>query len=217
MDDLEGLGCLLGAIRAPGWAIVWLIDRIAPVGSHHTRAKRAAVYAASGLAVFIPLLFLLALLWGLTGPGWASNTPDVVGSVVQVLITLGAMALPLYVERRLIRIDPRDWWLGVVVAWPWLASLVGAIASIPSSGWDAGVFVGGLAFAFAAVCAAGPLLIARFVASNAGAQLQLTTVRVTRNRRVSGNEWLVFAGGCLLAGIIAVIALALMAYFGTRR
>ena len=74
---------------------------------------------------------------------------------------------------------------------------------------------GGLAFAFAAVCAAGPLLIARFVASNAGAHLQLTTNCVTRNRRVSGNEWLVFAGGCLLAGIIVVIALAVMAYVGT--
>lgn len=176
-----------------------------------------AVYAAAGLAVFIPLLFLLVLLWGLTGPAWDLNPPNVVGSLVQVGVTLGAMALPLHVEQRLIRIDLRDWWLGVVVAWPWLVSLAGVMASIPTLGWDSGfLFFGGLALAFAVVCAAGPPLIVKFVASNAGAGILLTTARLTRNRHVSGREWLVFSGGCLVAAIIVVVGLALIAAFGGR-
>src|ERR1700674_2828318 len=105
LPDLEGLGCLVAPILAPAWAIVWLIDRAAPMDSRIDLNKRIAIYAGSGLALFIPLGLVLVFVWGFTGPGWAASPPELIGSIVQVAITLASMALPLYVEQRLVRIE----------------------------------------------------------------------------------------------------------------
>jgi hypothetical protein len=184
LPDLEGLGCLIAPILMPAWAIVWLIDRVAPVGSGDGLNKRIAIYAVCGFALFIPLALVFVVVWGFTGPGWAANPPELIGSIVQVVITLASMALPLYVERRLVRIEQRDWWLGVVVAWPWFLTVAAAIATGPSSGWGASLFIGALAFATALVCAAGPLLVHMWTASGIEARLQPWIDRVNRDRPV---------------------------------
>jgi hypothetical protein len=75
----------------------------------------------------LPISFILVLFWGLQGPGWDYNTPDVGGSVVQVALTLGGALVTLAASWFLTRVDRRDWWLGAVIAWPWI--VVGGILS----------------------------------------------------------------------------------------
>ena len=73
LPDLEGVGCLMAPVLAPAWAIVWLIDRAAPVGSSSGLNKRIAIYAGCGLALFVPLALVFVFVWGFTGPGWAAT------------------------------------------------------------------------------------------------------------------------------------------------
>jgi hypothetical protein len=98
-------------------------------------AARVALYAAVGLGLNAPIMFVLALFWGLQGPGWAASPPDIVASAVQIALTLGAAVIAFCVGWFLVRIDCRDWWLGAAFAWPWIASAavlaVGSIASNP--------------------------------------------------------------------------------------
>jgi hypothetical protein len=184
LPNLEGLGCLMAPILAPAWAIVWLIDRAVPVDPSSDLNRRIAIYAGSGLALFIPLALVLVFVWGFTGPGWAASPPELIGSILQIAITLAYMGLPLYVERRLVRIEHRDWWLGVVVAWPWFLSVAAAIATGPSSGWGASFFIGALALAIALVCASGPLLVRTWKTSSAVARLQAWIDQVKRDRSI---------------------------------
>jgi hypothetical protein len=180
--DLEGFGCLVAPILAPGWAIVWLVDRAAPEGSSSDISKRIAIYAGCGLALFIPVGLVLVFVWGFTGPGWAADPPDLIGSIVQLAITLASLALPIYVEQRLVRIGEHDWWLGLVVAWPWLLSVATALATGPIEGWGASLLIAALAVAIALVCATGPRVVRMWTTSNATGRLQPLIDRMKRDR-----------------------------------
>jgi hypothetical protein len=107
------------------WA--WNGSRWVRFGSNLTAAKRVAIYGGIGLGLSLPIMFVLALFWGLQGPGWDYNPPDIAGSVVQVALTLGGALVTLVASWFLTRIDRRDWWLGAVVAWPWI--VIGGILS----------------------------------------------------------------------------------------
>jgi len=104
-------------------------------GSTLSLAARVAIYAGVGLALNLPIMFVLALFWGLQGPGWAASPPDVIASVVQIALTLGGAFIAFCAGWFLVRIDRRDWWLGAAFAWTWIASAavlaVGSLASNP--------------------------------------------------------------------------------------
>jgi len=97
------------------------------LGSNRRVAARVAIYAGIGLGLSLPISFILGLFWGLQGPGWDFNPPDAGASMVQVGLTLGGALVTLAASSFLTRLDRRDWWLGVVVAWPWI--VVGGILS----------------------------------------------------------------------------------------
>ncbi len=83
---------------------------------------RLAVYISVGAAFSFASIVILGLLWGLTGPGWESNPPDIVASAFQVGLTAACALAGFWVCWFLIRVDRRDWWLGAGVASPWVAS-----------------------------------------------------------------------------------------------
>lgn len=174
MDEsrITGIGCLATIVLGPAAGPVWLINRFAPIGTSLHLAGRISIYAATGLGLFFPVLFVLALVWGLEGPGWAYSPPDLFGSFIQIMVTLVAAANVLYLERRLMQIEARDWWLGVVVGWPFVLSLLGVIVTAPwqvaSSGWGGVLFFGGLALSFAMVSSVGPQVIAHLPAAIVG-------------------------------------------------
>ena len=97
------------------------------LGSNWRVAARVAIYAGTGLGLSLPISFILGLFWGLQGPGWDYNPPDAGASVFQVVLTLAAALVTLAASWFLTRVDRRDWWLGAVVAWPWV--VVGGILS----------------------------------------------------------------------------------------
>ncbi len=100
------------------WA--WDGSRWLRFGSNLTVAARVAIYGGIGLGLSLPISFVLILVWGLQGAGWDYSPPDVVGSVIQVALTLGGALITLVASWFLARVDRRDWWLGAVVAWPWI-------------------------------------------------------------------------------------------------
>jgi hypothetical protein len=125
-------------------------------GSNLPVGARVAVYAAVGLALNGPFVFV----WGLTGPGWDATPPDVVTAAIQIAITLAAAVFLFFAAWFLVRIDRRDWWLGAVFAWPWIAAVavidVGSALSQPP---DLGsIFIGEWMLLFAAVPLAGSML-----------------------------------------------------------
>ncbi|TME54176.1 MAG: hypothetical protein E6I60_08095 [Chloroflexi bacterium] len=83
-------------------------------------AVRVAAYVAAGCLNF-PIMFVFALFWGLQGPGWSANPPDLFASVVQVTLTLVGASLAFGAGWYFLRIGRQDWWLGAVFAWPWIA------------------------------------------------------------------------------------------------
>jgi hypothetical protein len=85
-------------------------------------AARLAIYGVAGLALNLPMLWVLGLAWGLTGPGWDASPPDVVASLVQIALTLVGGVLAFCASWFLLRVDARDWWLGAVFGWLWIAS-----------------------------------------------------------------------------------------------
>jgi hypothetical protein len=100
------------------WA--WDGSRWLRFGSNLRAGTRVALYGGIGLGLSLPIIFVLALFWGLQGPGWDYSPPDVVGSIVQVALTLGGAFITLVASWFLTRVDRRDWGLGAVVAWPWI-------------------------------------------------------------------------------------------------
>ena len=90
--------------------------------------------AAIALAVNLPIMFVLALFWGLQGPGWDANPPDLIASLIQIALTLGGALLAFCASWFLLRIDRRDWWLGAVLAWPWIATA--AVIAVGSLVWQ---------------------------------------------------------------------------------
>lgn len=122
-------------------------------GSKLPAVARVGIYAAVGLGLNFPILWVLALVWGLTGPGWDANPPDVMASLIQIALTLGGALFTFSASWFLVRIDRRDWWSGAVFAWPWIASAaVGLVGSSVSQPPDAGP----------AIISAGLLLFAGF-------------------------------------------------------
>jgi hypothetical protein len=128
-------------------------------GSNLPVAARIAIYAAIGLAVNFPIALVLVLFWGLQGPGWLANPPDVIGSVVQIALTLGGALCAFCTSWFLLRIDRRDWWLGAIFAWLWIAGGVALLGGFFV--WqprDVGTLVtGACLLLFAAVPAAGSI------------------------------------------------------------
>jgi len=143
-------------------------------GSTLSVAARVAVYAAAGLGLNAPILFVLALFWGLQGPGWAASPPDIVASAVQIALTLGAAVIAFCAGWFLVRIDRRDWWLGAAFAWPWIASAaVLAAGSIASSSAEvSGLVVSACLFLFTAFPLSGSIVGRRWRSSASARQSQ---------------------------------------------
>ena len=156
-------------------------------GSGLPVAGRAAIYAVLGLAINGPILFVLSLTWGLTGPAWDASPPDFIGSSVQVALTFGAAFFAFWASWFCLRIDRRDWWLGAVVAWPWIASAVvlgvGSVAQQPP--YMTGLLLSAFLLLFASVELAGSMVGRRMPLSASGASAQVEDVRVARLGRVT--------------------------------
>jgi hypothetical protein len=80
---------------------------------------RLAIYICGAIGVFVELTIVLGLAWGLTGPGWDLSPPDMAWTVVQLFVTAVCAVAGFWLAWFLIRIDRRDWWLGLLVASPW--------------------------------------------------------------------------------------------------
>lgn len=139
------------------WA--WNGNQWLQIGSNLPVAVRVAIYAAVGL-LNVPIIFVLVLIWGLQGPGWATDPPDVIGSLVQIALTLGGAFVAFCAAWFLVRIDRRDWWLGAVFAWPWIASTISLLYGFSSSQPpDVGfLFIGAGLLLFAAFPLAGSII-----------------------------------------------------------
>jgi hypothetical protein len=94
-------------------------------------AARVSIYAAVGAAITVPLFFVLILAWLLTGPGWDASPPDIGTSLVQIALTAACAGAVFWVGWFLIRVDRRDWWLGVVLALPWIGSAAALALTYP--------------------------------------------------------------------------------------
>jgi hypothetical protein len=108
-----------------------------------------------GLALNLPIMLVFVLVWGFTGPGWAANPPDVAASLFQLALTLGGALFAFCASWFLLRIDRRDWWLGAVLAWPWIAGA--AVIGSGSLVWQPPYVNGLLISAFVLLFGAFPL------------------------------------------------------------
>ena len=145
-------------------------------------ASRVAVYAVAGLALNLSVMFVLALVWGLEGPGWEANPPDVIGSFVQIAVTLVCGGFVFFCSWFLLGVDRRDWWLGAVVGWPWLASAVAMLVLfVVARPPDAGALAIG----------AGLLLLAAFpiAGSIAGHRRPPRSATLSGNLVVRAAKW----------------------------
>lgn len=149
------------------WA--WNGSQWLQFGSSLPVAARVAIYAALGLVLNAPVMLVVALSWGLQGPGWATNPPDVVGSIVQITLTLGGALFAFGAGWFLIRIDRRDWWFGAAFAWPWVASAAALLfVTLASNPLDAGgLLVSACLLLFAGVPVAGSIAGRRRWSANA--------------------------------------------------
>ena len=135
------------------WA--WSGSRWLQLRSNLPVVARAAIYAAVGLALNLPIMLVFVLVWGFTGPGWAANPPDVAASLFQIALTLGGALFAFCASWFLLRIDRRDWWLGAAFAWPWIAGA--AVMVSGSLVWQPPDFSGLSISAFLVLFAAFPL------------------------------------------------------------
>lgn len=160
-------------------------------GSRLPVAGRAAIYAALGLAINLPILFVLGLAWGLTGPAWDASPPDVIGSFVQIALTFGAALFTFWASWLFLRIDRRDWWLGAVVAWPWIASAVvlgvGSVAQQPP--YMTGLLLSAFLLLFASVELAGSMVGRHMPLSARAASAQVEDVSTSRLGRMTKATW----------------------------
>lgn len=171
------------------WA--WNGSEWTQFGSRLPVAGRAAIYAVVGLAINGPILFVLSLAWGLTGPAWDASPPDFIGSIVQIALTVGAALLGFWASWYFLRIDRRDWWLGAVVAWPWIASAValdvGSVAQQPP--YVTGLLLSAFLLLFASVELAGSMVGRRMALSASAASAQLDGARASRLGRMTRATW----------------------------
>jgi hypothetical protein len=160
-------------------------------GSRLPVAGRAAIYAAVGLAINGPILFVLALAWGLTGPAWDASPPDFIGSIVQIALTVGAALLAFWASWFFLRIDRRDWWLGAVIAWPWIASAVvlTAVSVVQQPPYLTGVLLSALLLLFASVELAGSIVGRRMPSRASAASAQADDASAARLGRMAKATW----------------------------
>ena len=126
-------------------------------------AARLAVYGAISFGVNLIALFILGLTWGLTGPAWDAAPGDcgssaagiVIASAAQIAITVFFASAVFFVGWLAIRIDRRDWWLGALLAFPWIAITIGLTISYARGG--------ALAIAAVVVLASGLLALGPIV------------------------------------------------------
>jgi hypothetical protein len=167
------------------WA--WTGKQWVRFGSTLPVVGRAGIYAAAGLGLNLPSMLVLALIWGLQGPGWAASPPDVIASIVQIALTLGAGLFAFCAGWFLLRIDRRDWWLGAVFGWPWIASaVVLATGSLVSQPPDIGaLFISACVLLFAVFPLAGSIMGRRklpsaSVASRSAGRMAIPFGRATK-------------------------------------
>ena len=105
-------------------------------------AARLAVYAAISFGVNLVAFFVLGLTWGLTGPAWDAAPGDsgstaagtAIASAAQIAITVFFASAVFCAGWLAIRIDRRDWWLGALLALPWVATAIGLTISYARGG-----------------------------------------------------------------------------------
>lgn len=160
-------------------------------GSRLPVAGRVAIYAVLGLAINVPILFVLGLAWGLTGPAWDASPPDFIGSIVQIALTVGAALLTFWAGWFFLHIDRRDWWLGAVVAWPCIASAVvlgvGSVAQQPP--YLTGLLLSAFLLLFASVELAGSMVGRRMPLSASAASTQVDDASAARLGRMTKATW----------------------------
>jgi hypothetical protein len=174
-------------------------------GSGLPVAGRVAIYAALGMAVNGPILFVLSLAWGLTGPAWDASPPDFIGSIVQIALTVGAALLTFWASWFFLRIDRRDWWLGAVVAWPWIASaaVLGVVSLAQEPSYLTGLLLSAFLLLFASVELAGSMAGRRMPLSASAASAQVDDASTLRLGRMTKATWTF-----LLAAVAAYIEAA---------
>ena len=161
-------------------------------GSDLPIAARSAIYAAIGLAVNLPIMFVLALFWGLQGPGWDANPPDLIASLIQIALTLGGALLAFCASWFLLRIDRRDWWLGAVLGWPWFATA--AVMAAGSLVWQprdvSALVISACVLLFAAFPLAGSIVGRRRLFRANGSRPQSAQPIPTLLRHAAKATWL---------------------------
>ncbi len=169
--EYTGHSALVLGIRAAGGVLVWEHPGLTAEGptrpepphsadelDDRPAAVRVAAYVAAG-CLNLPIMFVLALFWGLQGPGWSASPPDVFASVVQLTLTLVGASLAFGVAWYLLRIGRRDWWLGAVFAWPWIAiGALGFYYSLSGSRDSSDLFISASLLLFAAFPLAGSIV-----------------------------------------------------------